>query len=343
MLLILSAFVICSCSEKETEKGNGYLMLNISHSTSLKADIELMDFTLRILAGSVEILKEQIGDLPEKISLPVGTYTIEAYSMEFSEPKFETPFYFGRITVDIEEGETKTVSLVCSQGNTGIRIVWQEIFSTLFSTYQARIDSNEGFLVYSSTETRTGYFLPGTVNITIHADGQIINGGAVNLATRDMVTVYMQPNTAAPGELNIKISIDKTLNYRELELIVDPNNIVNNETSPYSIAQAIERQGENEVWITGYIVGSKPSAGYDFVNGVWQATNIVLADNINETNDWNVIFVDLATANVAYRNVLNLVNNPNNLHRRVLIRGNLRQYQSRAGLRELRGGHFSFP
>jgi len=339
ILLILLVFAMYSCSEKETEKENGFLTLNISQSASLKADIVITDFTLRILSGSVEILKERIGDLPEQIALPAGIYTVEAYSVEFSEPKFEMPLYYGKTIIEIESGETSTASLVCSLGNAGIRIVWQEIFSTLFATYQAQIDCNEGYLVYSSNETRTGYFLPGTVTVTIHADGQAINGGTFNIAARDMATVIMQPKEAPTGELTIEITIDDTVNNRELEIIVDPDNIANSETNPYTIAKAIEQQGENAKWITGYIVGSKPSVGYDFVSGIWQNTNIVLADNLNETDDRNVIFVELLTA--AYRNPLNLITNPANIHRKILIKGNLIQYQSRAGLRNL--SDFSFP
>ena len=340
LLLILSAFVIYSCSEEKPEKASGYLTLNISQSSSVKADIEITDFTLRILDGSVEILKERIGDLPEQISLPAGRYTIEAYSAEFYEPKFEMPFYYGKTTVDIEANETATATLICSLGNAGVKIVWPEIFSTLFGTYQAQIDCVEGYLTYSSVESRTGYFLPGTVTITINADGLTINGGTITLEARDLVTIIMQPKAAATGDLTIEMIIDVSTNNREIELIVDPDNTASSETNPYTIAQAIARQGENEVWITGYIVGSKPSSGYDFwVTNLWQNTNIVLADDISETDDRSVIFVELSSA--TYRNPLNLINNPTHLQRKVLIRGNLRQYQSRAGLRDIRG--YSFP
>jgi len=339
LLLILSVLMIFACSELEEEKETGYLTLNISQSTGIKADVEITDFTIRIIDGRADMLKERLSNLPDQIALPVGTYIIEVYSMDFSDPKFEMPFYFGRTTVVIEAGETKEASLVCSQGNAGIKVVWSNDFSTLYRTYQAHINCNEGYLNYSSTETRTGYFLPGTVFITIFADGQTINGGTITLDARDMATATLRPKSTPSGSLSIDISIDETVNNRELEVIVDPEYTgPNSETNPYTIAQAIGRQGENSVWITGYIAGSKPSAGYDFVTGVWQATNIVLVDDIAETDDNKCIFVELGTG--TYRNNLNLIANPDNLHRKIIIKGNLLTYYSRAGLRNLTGYSF---
>ena len=342
-LWILSLFVVFACSQTPEEKGTGYLTLNISQGTGTKADVDITDFILRISDGQVEVRKGRIADLPSEIPLPAGTYTIEAYSMEFDQPKFDEPFYSGKITVEIIAGETNEVVLVCTQGNAGIKVVWASAFSSLYDSYQAEIHCDEGYLNYMPNETRTGYFLPGTVSIIILADGQRINGGTITLAASDMVTLHLQPKYLPSGDLIITIIIDDTVNPRELELLVDPDDIINSETHPYNIEQAIKRQNETGVWVTGYIVGAKPSSGYDFVNEeTWQATNIILADNIAETDDLKCIFVELGATTTIYRTNLNLVDYPDNLYRKVLLRGNLLLYQSRAGLRNLSGG-FSFP
>ena len=344
ILLIFALITICACTKKETpEKGTGNLTLNISQATSLKSSVETADFILRISDGNTDRVRGRIGDLPSQIALPVGTYTVEAYSMEYYEPKFEMPFYSGKIIVDIEADQTKEALLICSQGNAGIKVVWSNDFSTVFTSYQAQIKCDQGYLHYSSDETRTGYFLPGTVSISILADGKTILGGTVQLAAKDMVTATLKPlmdnNT---GYLNIIISIDESVNEREIEIIVDQDYLEsepNSETNPYTVEKAIENQGENAVWVVGYIVGSKPSSGYDFVDPLnWQTTNIVLADDITETDDNNVIFVELGTTTSTYRINLNLVDN-NILHRKVLLKGNLLVYQSRSGLRNLTGGY----
>ena len=356
MFFAISAiFAISSCSQKEKseEKRSGYLTLNISQSATLKSEVEPEDFILRISAVNTEIRKGRIGDLPEQIKLPAGSYTIEVFSTEFSDPKFEKPYYYGKTTVVIDPDVTKEASLVCSLANAGIKVVWASEFSERYSTYQAQINCNEGYLNYSSTETRTGYFLPGTVSISIMADGLTINGGSITLAAQDLVTAYLQIKNTKSGELTFTISIDNSVNEREIEIIVDPdddddNDIAdqpNSQENPYTVAQAIARQSLNEtgVWVMGYIVGSKPSSGHDFKEGPWQASNIVLADDITETDSWNCIFVMLPSSGSTRTN-LNLVDNPENLSRKVIIRGNLGTYHDRSGLRNVAGGaaNYSF-
>jgi hypothetical protein len=339
LLLILSLSAMCACSDKDApeKKGTGVLTLNINGSASLKAGVEVTDFILRISDGATEMLKERIGDLPEEILLPEGSYIVEAYSAEFYVPKFETPVYSGKTTVEIEAGETKEAALVCSQSNAGIRVMWASAFIDAYSAFQAQIDCNAGYLNYSSMETRAGYFLPGTVSISVTADGQTINCGSITLAARDMVTATLRPKQTPSGNLSIDISVDETVNSREVEITVDQGNAEpNSETNPYTIAEAVARQGQGETdaWITGYIAGSKPSAGYDFTNSAaWQTTNIVLADEVAETNDAKCVFVELGTG--AIRAGLNLVDNPNNLYRKILIKGNLSAYFTRAGLRNV--------
>ena len=353
LYLILSVFFMYACSEKEKteEKEKGFLVLNISQGTNLKTEVELTDFILRISDSSSEILKGRIGDLPGQLALPEGNYTVEVYSMEFSEPKFEMPFYYGQTTVEIVPGVTKEAALTCSQGNAGVRIIWSNDFSVMYSTYQAQINSNEGYLHYSSSETRTGYFLPGTVSITIMADGQTINGGAITLAAQDQVIANLQVKEATMGDLTFNISIDYMVNERELEIIIDPDDIAslpNSETNPYTVAQAIERQGLNEtgVWVTGYIVGSRSTSGNSanfVISENWRDSNVVLADNKDETASGNCISVELPSATQTSppthpRLFLNLIDNPENLHRKVIIRGNLASYFSNPGLRNVGTG-----
>jgi len=345
--------MIFACSQTPEEKGTGYLTLNISQGTGTKADVDIVDFILRISDGQVDVIKERIGDLPAEIALPEGIYSIEAYSMEFDKPEFDMPFFSGKTTVAIEAGETKEVSLVCSQGNAGIKVVWSGLFSSLFKTYYAQIECNEGYLHYSSTETRTGYFLPGSVSISILADGLGINGGTYQIAAKDMVTAYLQTSYVEnpSGGLTIEITIDDTVNEHEIEVTVDPDDFTgaNSKTNPYSVDQAItpdRQEKESEVWVAGYIVGSiNSTSNYNFADPEnWRDTNIVLADDIDETDSYKVIFVNLGSLTSTYRTNLDLTNedNKDKLHRKVLLKGDLLQYQSRPGLRNLTGG-FSFP
>ena len=345
MLLILSLFVICACSQAPEEKGTGYLTLNISQSTSLKAaGIEIENFTIRISNGNAEVLKLRVGDMSDEIALSAGTYTIEAYSAEFSDPKFETPLYSGKTTVDIEAGETNEASLVCALGNAGIKVVWSDEFS-IFSTYYAQIDCNEGHLTYYppsndlSTGDKTGYFLPGTVSVFIMADGQNIYGGTITMAAGDIVTAALKlkiEEKPSEGGLSIKISIDETVNNRNVEIVFDPNDTGNqnsgdnSQTNPYTVAEGIakQNQGENGVWVMGYIVAA--NTAQNFTTGSTQASVLVLADDAAETNYTKTILVQLQSGSKPRE--LNLPEHPDNLFQKVAIQGNLATYSSRSGL-----------
>jgi hypothetical protein len=338
-IFIFAIALMCACSQKDTSMPEvGYLSLNINPA-AVAGDLDIFDFNLRIINGDVVVLDEKIADLPEEINLLAGIYTIEAYSINFSDPKFETPLYFGSTIVRIESGKTTSASLICALANAGVKVVWMEDFSILYNNYQARIDcATDGYLIYSSSEARIGYFLPGEISITISADGTIIDGGVLNLEARDMVTLIMHPKETASGGLIIDITIDYTTNDREVNIIVDPENTINSQSNPYTIDEAIKRQNENDVWITGYIVGVKPltNSDYNFWDiDKWRTNNIVIADDISETDSYKVIFVELPNR-VAWRNI-NLLDHPDNLHKKILIRGNLRSYYTRAGIRAIIG------
>ncbi len=338
-IFLLPLFILGACSKTEISEQTGYLLLNVS-GTNLKAGIELSDFTLHISNNDGVSITHRMGDVSGQIALAAGMYTFEVYSGVFSEPKFETPNYRGVKDIAIVDGETTEASIVCSQNNAGIKIVWSDEFAALYQTYQVEARCDQGYLVYSASEDRTGYFLPGNVTLKVSADGKILNGGTITLVAKDMVTATLRPKESPTGTISIGITVDELVNEREIEIIIDPEEEViepigNSETNPYSVADAIAKQGQNAVWVTGYIVGAKPSAGYDFVNpGTWIASNIVLADDIAETSDTKCIFVELGSSGT-YRNNLNLLDHPGNLHQKVMIKGNLLNYQSRAGLRNL--------
>lgn len=115
---------------------------------------------------------------------------------------------------------------------------------------------------------------------------------------------------------------------------VDPESGNGTQENPYTIADAITHQGENEIWVVGYIVGSTTSTMKNFVPGINEGvttTNICLADTQNETDTDDIIAVELPTT-AGIRSALNLVDNPENFNRKVKIKGDLKTYMYAPGL-----------
>ena len=99
-----------------------------------------------------------------------------------------------------------------------------------------------------------------------------------------------------------------------------------------SIAEAIKPDNKGEQpYIRGYIIGYYNGSSMVFNPTIEQISpraqnNVVLADNIKETDRYNVIIVELPT-NTALRSNVNLKDNPENLHRRLTVKGILGDYK----------------
>lgn len=99
-----------------------------------------------------------------------------------------------------------------------------------------------------------------------------------------------------------------------------------------SITEAIKPQNRGEQpYIKGYIVGYYNGSSMVLNPTTEQISssaqyNVVLADHIEETDWYNVIIVELPSK-TALRNRVNLKNNPENLHRRLTVKGMLGDYK----------------
>lgn len=101
--------------------------------------------------------------------------------------------------------------------------------------------------------------------------------------------------------------------------------------NPYTTAEATSFQGEKGVWVQGYIVGSIVNNKYVFSADGATNTNIIIANNADETDQNNVVPVQLPAG--ALRNELNLQANTDMYKVEVIIKGDLDAYFGTAGLR----------
>jgi len=114
--------------------------------------------------------------------------------------------------------------------------------------------------------------------------------------------------------------------------------------NPYTVADVQHFDVSNKdfksdlVWVKGYIVGvgnGNISKYWPGVEGVeCMNTNILLADAANETSSIKFVPVNLVNKTV-YREKLNLVDNPDNLGKVILIQGKIQAYFSVPGVKDL--------
>lgn len=114
------------------------------------------------------------------------------------------------------------------------------------------------------------------------------------------------------------------------------------EDEPYSVAEAIAAYDADETqadtWVKGYIVGYVSSISLSESSAVFSAddaatTNIMLADETDETDYTNCLIIQLPSGDV--REALNLSDNPDNLGRKVTLCGSLERYFGTYGLKSV--------
>ena len=118
---------------------------------------------------------------------------------------------------------------------------------------------------------------------------------------------------------------------------------------PYNVAAGIANQGQENVWVHGYIVGavkngtSSVSSNDDIIwDGTFDSqTNALIADDPT-CNDVSLCVIVNLPAGKPLRSQVNLVDNPSNLGKMLSVRGKLRTYFGQAGLRDSGGTESDF-
>ena len=112
------------------------------------------------------------------------------------------------------------------------------------------------------------------------------------------------------------------------------------EANPYTIAdlqkmavptESSAAEGQEKVWVKGFIVGALNSAGTAFAADA--NTNLTLAATAEESDAANTIPVQLPKGDM--RDALNVVDNPSLVGKEIMLYGYILKYFSRTGLKEV--------
>lgn len=146
--------------------------------------VSTADFVVRILNGS-EVVAEysSYSKMPEIITLPVGSYSVEAYSPDLQDAAWDAPYYYGVENFTIEKNKLTEVStLVCYFANIKVNVGYSEDLKALLDLdVKVNVTVGNGSLDFLATKpTATGYFKAADTENTLIAvltgtvDGQYI-------------------------------------------------------------------------------------------------------------------------------------------------------------------------
>ena len=126
----------------------------------------------------------------------------------------------------------------------------------------------------------------------------------------------------------------------DIEANVDSTPRNGSESDPFTVVQARDALGKKQVWIKGYVVGYYSGTNINsFVSNVANVTkdsNIALAFSPTESNKDNTFPIQISASPAALKSNINLINNPSNFQKEVLLKGDIETYFGATGLRNLK-------
>ena len=252
LMVVLFTFSACHSEKMETGATDvtGQLSLaSMKMEVDLKVDtvypqsragVDVSNFLLTIKNSQGEQVEQYTySEMPEIISLPVGTYTVVASSAEAATNGFDVPFYTGSTEqFTIKENELTEVSaLTCRLANVMISVEYDEELRKLMGEdVVTTVKIGDNSLDIPSSETRKAYLIApasaGSMDITLKGtiDGESVTEvkrvDEVQAGQYNIIKYVLSPvddgNNSVGGNLNIAINIDSSMTSSDETVGVNP-------------------------------------------------------------------------------------------------------------------------
>jgi len=292
------------------------------------------DFILKVSDSQGKVLYEgAYGDSPESLLVQAGSYTVAVHSIEFTAPGFSRPVYGDEQVVVVKAGATVTVRLWCVLENAGVRLEIAPDFLTSSPDGVLFLKSGDTRLMYGYSEKRIAYFKPGPISLVLNNNGADEILLSRTLDARTILTLSISaPHGGTASASSISVAVDTAKVWNHESYVIGGDNPGSGSggddhgselDNAYSVSQASDHVGEDEVWVYGYIVGGDLStAGTTVKNAkITKSTHLAIASRSSVTAKASCVAVELPQG--AVRNALNLVDHPDLIGSRVYLKGSI--------------------
>lgn len=324
------------------EKGELRISFSDSAVTKVVEEIpDTSDFLLTVSSSDGTVVYDgQYGDSPESIMVDAGSYTIYVRSSDFRKPAFSAPQFGDEQCVVVASGGVADVRLTCVQMNAGVRLRIDESFLKNCPDAVLFLKSKEGKLMYGYSEKRIAYFLPGEVSLLMSRNGSDNVLFTRSLEPRSVLDIDVSAagGSADSPQESIKVAVDTSRTWTSESYVIGGSGSSgkgNSTSDALTVSQAIASAGEEDVWVSGYIVGGDlSSSSASFSPPFSSRTNIVLGSRSSTSSRSSCLSVSLPSGYI--RDELNLVDNPSLLGRKVCLKGDIvESYYGLTGLKNL--------
>lgn len=252
--LLAGVLVICfSCGKEGYDFGGGSVRFNLNtdYSTSMvgtKADnalnLDTDDFTLEVFNSSgVKFKKWRYGDIKgDTVRMNDGSFTAKAYYGDSTATGFDAIYFAGKTNFTVAGQNSTPVSLVCRMANVKVAVAWGPNISADYADYSVRIyrSGKDGSLVFSKTETRSGYIPHGSIKMDItlkdkNGAERVYTPKAVACEANDFITFTIDTKAAAKEEVTVSFQIKKETDDKS-ETIVIPAVLVAKDAPSFTTA-----------------------------------------------------------------------------------------------------------
>lgn len=323
LLAGMLAFTACHSEVMEGQStGKGELNL-ASMTAEVNTEVETVylgsraesgtDFSNYIVtvydAQSQKVNQWKYSEMPEIVSLAVGTCTVEVTSAEAPANGFDIPYYKGSTTCEIKENEIVDVpAITCKLANMMFSVEYDEEFkSKMGEDVVTTITVGDNSLEIPCSETRKAYLVaPGgeTTSMTVTLKGTI-DGEAIDYSERftdvktgvhNIIKYKFTPVSDGSGDggtLNVAINVDSSLTGSDEVIGVNPGEEPGIDDFPEGGGEEPgDGDGEQNM---PTIVGSKFNGSpFDIENDVLNITGAAtLKVEINAPNGIAHLYVDI--------------------------------------------------
>lgn len=324
------------------EKGELRISFSDSAVTKVLEEIpDTSDFLLTVSSSDGTVVYDgQYGDSPESIMVDAGSYTIYVRSSDFRKPAFSAPQFGDEQCVVVASGGVADVRLTCVQMNAGVRLRIDESFLKNCPDAVLFLKSKEGKLMYGYSEKRIAYFLPGEVSLLMSRNGSDNVLFTRSLEPRSVLDIDVSAagGSADSPQESIKVAVDTSRTWTSESYVIGGSGSSgkgNSISDALTVSQAIASAGEEDVWVSGYIVGGDlTSSSASFSPPFSSRTNLVLGPRSSTSSRSSCLSVSLPSGYI--RDELNLVDNLSLLGRKVCLKGDIvESYYGLSGLKNL--------
>lgn len=309
--------------------------------TKVVEDIpDTSDFLLTVYGPDGSVVYDGVyGDSPERIMVDAGSYTVNVRSCEFTRPAFSSPQFGDEQCVVVPGGGVAEVKLTCVQMNSGVRLNVDESFLEECPDAVLFLKSAQGKLMYGYNEKRIAYFLPGSVSLMMSSAGvdRVLFTRFLQAQMILDIDVSASVKDNQSSKENITVAVDTSRNWVSESYVIGEGQSGkgNNMSDAFTVSQAIASAGEEDVWVSGYIVGGDlTSSSASFEAPFSSRTNILLGSRSSVSDRSSCLSVSLQSGEI--RDGLNLVDNPFLLGRKVCLKGDIVEaYYGLPGLKNL--------